>query len=103
MSFPHLNEFTVTPSARPDFRALISKAISRQGTSPTALLMLANSRESIARPTVFGDGMTQRIRYFAAKLQPQDAAIGPYGAFFHRIFRNIRIRPIMTKAFTKTV
>ncbi|MFC4292613.1 hypothetical protein ACFOWX_09340 [Sphingorhabdus arenilitoris] len=82
MNFPHLKENNDMPSARQDFRALISKAISRQGTSPTAVMMFAKSRDRSAQPVNNCDDMTQRIRYFAAALHPNNAATGPYGAFF---------------------
>ena len=82
MSFPHLNEMSGAPLVHPDFRALLSKAISRQGNSPTGRLMLAKSRMQIATPANGKDALERRIEYFAAELHPINAETAPHGAFF---------------------
>ncbi len=82
MSFPHLNDMNGAPSVHRDFRALLSKAISRQGSSPTGRLMLAASRTQVAANANGIDALDRRIEYFAAALHPIDAETAPHGAFF---------------------
>jgi hypothetical protein len=75
---------------RQDFRALISKSISQQGSSLTARLMLAADHHQAAAPASEHDALDERIRYFAAKLFPVGAEIAPNGAFFPRESRDFR-------------
>jgi hypothetical protein len=84
MNFPHQKRIAGAPEMRQDFRALISKAISQQGSSPTARLMLAANHHQVVAVANENDPLDERIRYFAAKLFPIDAATAPHGAFFLR-------------------
>jgi hypothetical protein len=95
MNFPHLNRVACAPKMRQDFRALISKAISQQGSSPTARLMLTTGQRQTAAQANRNDPLDERIRYFAAKRFPTGAATAPHGAFFlreDRDFKQVRNR-----------
>ncbi len=82
MSFPLLTNQFGAAAMRPDFRALLSKAISRQAASVTARSMV----EAMRCPNINGepaDAMESRILFFAGK---RKSAVGTkkttYGSFF---------------------
>jgi hypothetical protein len=81
MTFPSTRCQMGGASPRRDYRALLSVAISRQASSPTAAAMLlarCDSPAVIARD----NSISSRARYFAGHYATEHKAIAPYGAFF---------------------
>ena len=90
MNFPHLETAKVETTALCDFDAILSLAISRQGSSATARAVNANTKTYSAEPR---DMIADRIHYFASEnarsgTQFENKA-APYGVFFPTTFGKI--------------
>ena len=82
MNFPHPQTAFADTIARRDFRALLSSAISRQASSPTARALIASSQNNpAAKPTNNEDMVAERIHYFAARHGRFVKEAAPHGAF----------------------
>ncbi len=81
MTFPSSQRQIGGASPRRDYRALLSAAISRQASSPTAAAVLLARRGS---PSVIArdNSISSRARYFAGHYATEHKAIAPHGAFF---------------------
>jgi hypothetical protein len=82
MNFPHLETKSGLPAKGRDYRALLSSAISRQGNSHTARIMLVSSRRKNDDPLTKDGIISERIRYFAARSGRFVKECAPHGAFF---------------------
>ncbi len=82
MNFPHLETLSGLPAKGSDYRALLSAAISRQGNSQTARIMLISSNRKNDGPLTKDTIISERIRYFAARSGRFVKECAPHGAFF---------------------
>jgi hypothetical protein len=81
MNFPHLETAFNTAPARRDYRAFLSSAISRQGNSYTARMMVIASRHNQGASQNDTDMLAERIHYFARHSGPFVNETAPHGAF----------------------
>lgn len=88
MNFPHLDLMIGAQKGRQDFRALISKAISGQGNSATARMMVAADHNQTVKRAGDIDPISERIQYFAAALHGSNHGNAPFGSFFPTKNRN---------------
>jgi hypothetical protein len=81
MNFPHLETAFNAAPVRRDFRAFLSSAISRQGNSYTARMMVIASRHNRGESQNDADMLGKRIHYFAGRSGPFVNETAPHGAF----------------------
>jgi hypothetical protein len=94
MNFPHQHYGSGASSARQDFSTLLSKAISRQGNSPTALAMVLAWAGDDNIALTNEDSLGDRIAYFSGRLNHRLPDEAPHGAFYPTTGEQKRQKPM---------